>query len=227
MNVEKEISMPYKKSDLEFLKEQMDKAIAKEDYEQAAVIRNYLNPELSSEIGEKIDSDLKADAEFRAIKGVEEIRQKSYWQDKDIVDNSIFSKVLNNTFLNTKNSRETIKDNFISRGDKDGILKVDCLIELYNDRDELTKVMETIKDRFNHIWQPYREEAGLVQPEYNEYKTLYTDSVLNGDNLRNINNVPIPLRGPLEYWQNAYDNARLLLDIIEEVIDDLEKKPLK
>lgn len=222
MNLEKEIPAPNKKSDFKFLKAQMDRAIAAEDYEQAAALQKFMNPE-SVTSTEKIDQD----AELRAIKGVEEIRQKSYWQDKDVVDNSSFSKVLNNIFLDTKVSRENIKNNFVHRSESDGIEKVDRLIELYNDRNELRGVLETIKENFNRIWQPYREDAGLIAPEYNEYKSFYVTSNVSPEQMINIGKVPTYLKEPLEYWQNAYDNARLLLDIIEEVIDGMERKPLR
>jgi hypothetical protein len=232
MNLGQETQPLYNQEDLELLKKQLKKAIDEEDYEQAAVLNKLINASLNivesgEDDKENNNSSSRADAESRAIRGVEEKRAKSYWQGKELVDDSQFSQVLNNPYENNRSARNILKDQLLRIGKEDDLDKVDRLVALYNLRDNAKLIGSVVKENFDSIWQPYREEAGLFGKEYEEYKTFYKKQNLNEEQIKNLNNPPTALRKPLDYWQNAYDNSRLLIDLIEETIKEIDNKSSK
>lgn len=217
-----------------FINEQLAEAIAIEDYKQAAVLRDFIEYRQKYSIKSEIEMlDLLTledghrgkmsldDPKYRAWEGIEEKRNEARWSGKEDVNDSNLAQYLNSSFESAKSFNNRLQVGASKLNDKKGPEKVDSLLRLYRDKEEIKHFVDLAKEKLDQIWQPYREEANLLDQEYTEYNSSYTKYELSPEQLKELDNIPDSVREPVEYWQKIYDNSRIILDGFDKAIDEL------
>jgi hypothetical protein len=222
--------------DLKLVSAQLDEAIKKEDFEQAAALRDYLQ----EHAGQSGNYELKKrdfvepttggvyifhknDPKHRAWKGIAEKREQYFYEGKDKIENSRFSGDL--TFLPRTYGVLEEEDWQKIRGLKEtrGGEKVDMMISLRDKLNEIKSMVELSEEKFQRLWQPYCEKHNLVGSEFEEMHSLYNEAAaLTDDKTNALNEIPRSLLNALHYWQNVYDNSRFIKDELEKALAELE-----
>lgn len=218
--------------ELELLRDQMKEAVGEEDYERAAFLRDEIKRRESGETelekSEENDGIARIPgADNPATKTWDRLReqkQEDLWNGQARVANTELAEYFQSDSRAIRKFSDGLKKDLLSLRSKTGPERVDALLSLYGKKEETEAILELAKEKFNSIWQPYRERAGLSGQEYNEYKTHYQGYSFTGEQLDNLNKVPVVYQAPLDYWQRVYDNSRTMLDSLRQAIDELEKE---
>ena len=246
----KEIMENNKKKYIELIQEAIKEAITNDEYDLIDVYNKKIEDIRSGEeklIGERVE--IEFNREEARIGGVSKYsRANEYLREKEIANymagsdevekSSLFrlfvdeKEPFNSTEFVTNNPKtyRNIPDNVNKklseiRGDKNK--KLDLLIDFYKKREEAEKMILLTDEKFNSIWQPYCKQNKLDSEEYREYKTHYRkgDDIgysFTGKQLDELNKIPVSLQKPLEYWQSAYDRSRIILDVVNKAIGQIE-----
>lgn len=216
------------------LKKQMEKAVKEEDYEQAAFIRDFIQTRQEKGIHDEIEmKDLlntgrgfsfeKNDPRYRAWKSLDKLRLNYRLEGKEIIENSDLSEYLIGDYQNSENFREKLEEKFMEIGDFKGGPRVDLLINLRQKEKEAIMIRDLARQKLDEIWSPYREQAGLNESVFDEYRSSYVDVKLSPDQQSKIEGMPDSIYIPVLYWQGIYDNSRNILDQLNMAIDKLER----
>ena len=213
--------------DIKILEEQLKEAITEEDYEQAAILRDLIG---SGRDLDFLEINLEKNTPgSRALEGIKEKKQEKFFEGKEIVEASelfCFLETLRKGDKHDKKVQDTLKRLAYDSEEAKELEQIDRFVNLRNYQEEAIKLVNLSKEKFNSIWQPYREKAGLSGSEYDEYKTSYKAPDLDVDRWNKLREVPGDLDKPLYYWQSVYDNSRIILDTVNEALSKMEGKPL-
>lgn len=213
--------------DIKILEEQLKEAIAEEDYEQAAILRDLIGS------GFDLDSlEIKSGTNTpgsRALEGIKEKKQEKFFEGKEVVEASelfCFLETLRKGDKNDKKVQDALKRLAYDSEEAKEFEQIDRFVNLRNYQEEAIKLVNLSQEKFNSIWQPYREKANLVDAQYDEYQTSYKNSGSTVEQWKKIREVPEDLVKPLRYWQSVYDNSRIILDTLNEALSKMEGKHL-
>lgn len=222
--------------DFKFIQEQLDEAIKKEDFEQAAALRDYLQGHFSQGTAYELKKrDFveptrggvyilnENNPKHRAWKGIEEKQERYFYEGKEAVEHSRFYEELvfvPRTYgVLTERDWEQIKSLKETRGGE----KVDMMISLRDKLKEIKFMVELAEEKFQRLWQPYCEKHNLVGQEYAELHSLYNEAAGWTEEKNSfLNQIPRSLGDPLRFWQNVYDNSRFIRDELEKALAELE-----
>ncbi|QQG52643.1 MAG: UvrB/UvrC motif-containing protein [Candidatus Falkowbacteria bacterium] len=222
--------------DLKLVSAQLDEAIKQEDFEQAAILRDYLQEHASQgdayELNKKdfieptrggVYIFLKNNPRHRAWKGIEEKQERYFYEDKEKVDKSRFAGDL--TFLPRtygvleEDDWQKIRNLKETRGGD----KVDMMISLQDKIAEAKSLVDLAEEKFQRLWQPYCKKHGLAGQEFEEMHSLYNEAAGWTEEKNSfLNQIPRSLGDPLRYWQNVYDNSRFIRDELEKALAELQ-----
>jgi len=213
--------------DAKFIQAQMDEAIKQEDYEQAACLRDMLNDKEKNSPFKFFEKRLESEKnkedspETRALKGIEQKRQESYWEGKNIVEESDFSFDLTDKHRTEgvlgKKDWKQIK---ILKNTK-SVEKLDFIFNLRNGIDEVSKILDLSVERFNDIWRAYCEKNGFSGPGYEEISSEDEIVGLTRERLEILEKSPKDIIKPIVYWHIVYDNSRIILKEFKKALDEL------
>jgi hypothetical protein len=222
--------------DFQFIQDQLAEAIKGEDYEQAAILRDFIathgDKAASYELRKKdfvqpnkggVYIFNENDPKCRVWKGIDEKQQQYFYEGKDKVENSQFADSL--TFIPYIYNILEDEDwqRIKSMKDVSGGGKIDFVLNLRSQRDEMKHFVNLASEKFNRLWKPYCEKNGLSGPEFSEVHSLYNkEAELTDDKTKALNKVPENLRESLRYWQRVYDNSRCMLDEFNKALKELE-----
>jgi hypothetical protein len=230
----KELKKP--DQNLVILNEQLARAIKQEDFEQAAVLRDLINKRKQDPALEFYKKDFieptrggvyifrEDDPRHRAWKGMSERRQKSYWDGIEIVNNHELYEYL----VSFQRADGLFKSEIFNKARKmreiEGPRKVDFMLDLKSQRNEMKDIVNMAEEKFNSVWLPYCEKNDLPESEYKEMYSLYGNEYQFTDKRTKVlNKIPGDIIEPLKYWQRVYDNSRFLLDDFDAAIEELER----
>lgn len=222
--------------DMKLVRMQMEEAIKEEDYEQAAVLRDLINSGRGQgklfkiEKRNLIDPTISGIYTFqeenpkhRAWKGIENLRQKSYWEGKERIEDYEFSRYLTSGPLTDGVLQDEDWRKIEKMRNVKGVEKVDFILNLRSKRDEIKQIIEFAKRKFNNLWNPYCEKVGLIGQEYEEFQSTYNQECQWSSKRAEkvLNKVPRDLSEPLHYWQRVYDNSRVIQDELNKALERL------
>jgi len=222
--------------DMKLARMQMEEAIKEEDYEQAAVLRDLINSGKDQGKLFKIEKRglinptisgiytfQEENPKHRAWKGIEGLRQKSYWEGRERIEDYEFSQYLTSGPLTEGVLRDEDWRKIEKMRDAKGVEKVDFILNLRSKRDEIKQIIEFAKRKFNNLWNPYCEKVGLIGQEYEEFQSTYNQECQWSSKRAEkvLNKVPRDLSEPLHYWQRVYDNSRVIQDELNKALEKL------
>jgi len=214
--------------DLKILEEQLKEAIAEEDYEQAAILRDLIG---SGRDLEFLEINLGTNTPgSRALEGIKEKKQEKFFEGKEIVEASelfCFLETLRKGDKNDKKVQDVLKRLAYDSEEAKELEQIDRFVNLRNYQEEATKLVNLSREKFNSIWQPYRKKADLLGTQYDEYQTSYNNPEPTIEQWHKLREVPEDLVKPLYYWQRVYDNSRIILDTVNEALSKMEGKSLR
>lgn len=234
---------PEKKKELGALKYvslQMKDAISKEDYEQAACLRDaqeklaknnqplaYISEE--DILGEKKD-DNKFVAEeaddnpgFRAWRGIRSKQMADMFIGKDIIRSSSLSsylgadgKYLANFFNELWNDVKKYKHH------QDANERAEFVATLYNSRTEAEELINLAKSKIDNIFQTYNERAPDLKAAAEKLPSRFPGLPKTQNILRErIDAMPDFISEPLKYWHGIFDSTTRIVDDLEMAIKEM------
>lgn len=224
-------------NDLLILNLQLAEAVKKEDYEQAAALRDYISSRQETEkfrelnkkdFIEPTDGGVyiynKDNPKHRAWKGISKAKQENYYEGSEIINNHELHEYL----ISCQRADGLFKSEIFNEAREmrkiEGSEKIDFLLDLKSQRNNMKDIVRMAEKKFNSIWSLYCEKNGLPESEYKEMHSLYNSKYQFTDK-RNmvLNKIPRDIIEPLKYWQRVYDNSRFLLDDFTGAIEELER----
>lgn len=244
MSIEKSVNYPDTRrketnnQDPIILKDLFNEAIMAEKYENAGVLKSFI------ESGKDIESLIaelpgalasKDSSKCLVLNEIKEAKKKSFWLGQDIVDISSLSALLNLSPENPKELDNRFNRLMIDLKEEKDLLEIDFFIALNNYREQMKVMVDLSKEKFENIWEPYREKHNLKAEQYKEFNTTYFGSESNEylqksfyhhsmptmRQLQGMDEIPNYMIEPLTYWQNIYDNSRKLVDKFDEAISKM------
>jgi len=243
MGFEKRFISPEKKPDqsspnqssnenLAILNQQMAEAIKAEDCEQAAVLRDFIgknnDPSLAFSKKDFIKPNLRGiyntsqhDPKYRAWEGLNAIRQKTYWEGEERVEENDF--FYNLTADNCSGGALDFDDWKKIRALKDvkGTEKVDFIINLRQQREEIKDIINLAEGKIDRLERPYRREADLAGRKQEESYSAYDNDSRSMKRIENLDKVPEDVRQPLNYWRRVYKNSLVILKELDYALEEL------
>jgi hypothetical protein len=235
---------PEKKKDLGALKYvslQMKDAISKEDYEQAACLRD-IQEKLSKDnqplayireediLGEEGGNNERLEAEdeindprVKAWKGIKSKQKADMYIGKDIVRASSFAgylgadgKYLVHFFSSLWNDVKKYKHH------QDANERAEFIATLYNNRTEVGELINLSKSKIDNIFQTYNEREPILKVSVGEISGHFPGLPKTRDILRErIEAMPDFISKPLEYWREVYDSSRRIADDLDSAIKEM------
>lgn len=215
------------------LNQQLDEAIKEEDFEQAGVLRDFIklrkdkgtDSEITMydllDLGDEHGYVSSDDPKYRAWLGIDSKRDESRFKGKDVVDNSKLASYFNEGESQIVDLERDLDLKIRDLSEKEE--RIDLISNLYGKREEAEKIKYLAKEKLDQVWQPYREQLGLFNKEYEEFNSSYNELPLTSEQKRNLDNVPSSINEPAAYWQKVYDNSRFLLDVLNDAIGQLKQ----
>jgi len=222
--------------DFQFIQEQLAEAIRAEDYEQAAALRDFMAAHVDkSDTYELNKRDFmqpnaggvyvfhEDNPKHRAWEEIEKKQQDYFYDGQEKVKNSQFFESLTfrpyiYNFLDDEDWQKIRSMKAVK-----GAEKLDFILNLRSQRDEMKHFVNLSGEKFNRLWRPYCEKRGLSGPEFAELSSLYNQySGFTDEKTKYLNKIPGNLRDSLNYWQTIYDNSRCMLDEFNKALEELE-----
>ena len=235
---------PEKKKDLGALKYvslQMKDAISKEDYEQAACLRD-IQEKLSKNnqplayiseediLGEEREDNEKFAAEdatddpkAKAWQGIRSKQMADMYIGKDIVKSSSFAsyfgadgKYLVHFFSSLWNDVKKYKHH------QDANERAEFIASLYNSRTEAGELINLSKSKIDNIFQTYNEREPVLKASAEKIPSHFPGLPKTRDVLRErIEAMPNFISKPLEYWREVYDSASRMADDLDLAVKEM------
>jgi hypothetical protein len=221
---------------IDILNQQLAEAIKEDDFKQAVVLRDFIKFRQDNGISSEIEMadlvDFRAegngcisedDPESRAWEGLESKRDKIRFEGKEEIDNSDLSDYLAGEEKDIVELEHNLDRRLAKLSDKKDVRRIDLLLNLRGKREEGEKMRNLAQEKLDQVWRPYRRQMGLSDCEYEEYNSVYNKVDLTAAQKSKLDYVPSSIHEPASYWQHIYDNSRLLLEVLDEAIEDLEQ----
>ncbi|MFA6513768.1 MAG: hypothetical protein WCT50_00555 [Patescibacteria group bacterium] len=221
---------------IDILNKQLEEAIKEDDFEQAVVLRDFIKFRQDNSICSEIEmSDLvdfrgegngcisEDDPEHRVWEGIESKRDKIRFEGKEEIDNSILSGFLTGEEKNIVKLEHNLDRRLEKLSDKKDVRRIDLLLNLRDKCEEAKKMRDLAQEKLDQVWRPYRKQMGLSDCEYEEYDSAYNKVDLTAAQKSKLDYIPSSIHQPAAYWQHVYDNSRLLLEVLNEAIEELEQ----
>jgi len=228
---EKQIS-ELRSRDAAIINKLMAQAAKEEDYERAAILRDLNNSDIKYEVNRRdvfnaypgrTKIEIEDDPRIKIWEDIEKEREKGFWVEKETVEDSDLQYYLERGRNEmTLFGRDLLK-NVDKLGNQKGAARVDFLIHLYKQESEARTMANISQEKINSIWLPYCQKAGLNEFEGENYLKDYMEFGFTEDQQK-IMRLPRSVDKPLAFWLRVNENAKIILDEVEDVINDLEDK---
>lgn len=218
--------------DIKIINKLMAKAVKEEDYAVAAILRDLKDSDIKYELSRRDVFNLRPgltklvpedDPRIKVWESIDKEREKDYWEGKETIENSYLSYYLERSRSEMTLFGRDLMGSVDKLGQQKGGPRIDFLIHLYKQESEAKTMADISQEKIDSIWLPYCEKAGLNAHDRESYFKDHIEFGLTDDQQR-IMKLPYSVNKPLAFWQRVNENAKVIIDEVQDVIRDLEEK---